>query len=231
MLAKEQSLSAKEGEEVELGCDIVSAASSPSRFYNVSWLYARDNLSSSYTLVRLDHAGLLSYPENPGLRGLQRRLRLSRPARTSSLLGIQGAEEGDGGTYWCKVELFQLDRHGEWQKKASGTSGPIALTVNAPGMKKGHTETTSGHLPVVQPSHLPQALICHVCAGLIARFHCSILNYELKRVLQTSCCCPVCHGKSSHAQKVSRPHALVPVFNHTRNCLSALEFKANSFKR
>lgn len=138
MFAKEQSLSAKEGEEVELRCDIVSGASSPSHFYKVSWLYTRNNLSSPDVLVQLDHAGLLSYPENPGLRGLQRRLHLSRPARASSLLGIQKAQEGDGGTYRCQIELFQLDRQGRWQQQASRRSGPITLTVNAPGMNQGH---------------------------------------------------------------------------------------------
>lgn len=132
---KELSLFAKEGEDVELWCDIVSGASSPSHFYKVSWLYTDKNLSSTDVLVQLDHTGLLSYPEHPGLHGLQQRLRLSRPKQRSTYLGIEKAQEEDSGTYSCQIELFQLDHKGQWQQKASESSSPITLTVNAPGTK------------------------------------------------------------------------------------------------
>lgn len=136
MNPKEQSLFANEGQDVELWCDIVSGASSPSHFYKVSWLYTSNNLSSTDVLVQLDHTGLLSYPEHPGLRGLQQRLRLSRPAQMSSHLGIGKAQEEDSGTYKCQVELFQLDREGQWQQKASESSSPITLRVNATGTER-----------------------------------------------------------------------------------------------
>eukprot|EP00066_Takifugu_rubripes_P018037 XP_011607303.1 PREDICTED: immunoglobulin superfamily member 2-like [Takifugu rubripes] len=130
---KQQSLAAKEGEDVALRCGFRSGASGPSYFYKVSWLYT-GNLSSTKTLVQLDHTGLLSYPEDPGLRGLQRRLHLSRPEQKSSHLGIQTAQEGDSGTYKCQIELFQLDHKGQWQQKASQSSSPITLTVSGPGV-------------------------------------------------------------------------------------------------
>uniref|UniRef100_H3D8W3 Ig-like domain-containing protein n=1 Tax=Tetraodon nigroviridis TaxID=99883 RepID=H3D8W3_TETNG len=121
--------SENEGEDVELQCDIVSKASSPSHFYKVSWLYTGSNHSSMHVLVQLDHTGLLSYPEHPGLRGLQQRLRLSRPAQMSSHLQIEKAQNEDSGMYNCQIELFQLDRGGQWQQKASESSSPIRLTV------------------------------------------------------------------------------------------------------
>lgn len=136
MNPKEASLLVEEGEDVELGCDIVSGASSPSHFYKVSWLYAGRNLSSSIALVQLDHTGLLSYPETPGLGGLQRRLHLSRPAQMSSRLRVQRALEGDSGAYTCQVELFQLDHKGRWQQQASQSSAPITLAVEGPGTKQ-----------------------------------------------------------------------------------------------
>uniref|UniRef100_A0A671WE40 Immunoglobulin superfamily, member 3-like n=1 Tax=Sparus aurata TaxID=8175 RepID=A0A671WE40_SPAAU len=106
----------------------------PSFFYKVTWLYTEHDSSITNALVELDHRGLLSYPENQKLRGLQGRLRLSRPAQSSFHLGIQRAHEGDGGTYKCQVEQHQLDHEGRWQQKASESAGPITLTVNVPGM-------------------------------------------------------------------------------------------------
>lgn len=139
MYPKQQSLAAKEGEDVMLRCNFSSGASGPSYFYKLSWLYSQ-NLSSMTTLVQLDHTGLLSYPENPGLHGLPRRLHLFRPDQMSSYLGIQKAQEGDSGTYKCQIELFQLDHKGQWQQKASQSSSPITLTVSGPGMNQGHSK-------------------------------------------------------------------------------------------
>lgn len=124
---------AKEGDEVELECNIISGASSPF-FYKVSWLYTGHDSFITNALVELDHTGLLSYPENQGLRGLQKRLRLSRPTQSSFYLGIQRAHEGDGGTYKCQIEQYQLGHEGHWQQKASESAGPIMLSVNVPGM-------------------------------------------------------------------------------------------------
>lgn len=125
---------AMEGDEVKLECNIISGASSSSFFYKVSWLYSGHDSSIPSTLVELDHMGLVRYPEYPGLQGLQKRLRLSRPNQSSFYLGIQKVHEGDKGTYKCQVELYQLDREGQWQQKASESAGPIMLTVNVPGM-------------------------------------------------------------------------------------------------
>lgn len=131
--ATQQSLAAREGDEVELECNIAAGAFTPSLFYAVSWLYGRDEPSSPEALVKLDHTGLLTYPQSPGLAGLQGRLRLSRPTQSSFRLHIQRSHEEDGGSYRCLVEQFHLDSEGQWQQKASDSAGPVTVTVRVPG--------------------------------------------------------------------------------------------------
>ncbi|XP_028250142.1 immunoglobulin superfamily member 3-like isoform X2 [Parambassis ranga] len=129
---KEQQIKAMEGEEVELQCNVLSDEFSSSFFYKVTWLYTARMSSSvvNASLAVLDHSGLLRYPENQALRGLQGRLRVSRPTASSFYLRIQKAHEGDSGTYWCQVEQYELDNEGRWQQKASESSGAISLSVN-----------------------------------------------------------------------------------------------------
>uniref|UniRef100_A0A669D5Q8 Ig-like domain-containing protein n=1 Tax=Oreochromis niloticus TaxID=8128 RepID=A0A669D5Q8_ORENI len=132
---KEQQLTAKEGEEVELNCNITSGASGSSVFYGVIWRYAAHSSSlKNASLVELDHTGLVSYPDNKDMRGLQERLRLSRPTQKSFYLSIQKAHEEDSGTYWCQVDQHQLDHEAHWQLKASDSGGAIKLSVKVTGM-------------------------------------------------------------------------------------------------
>ncbi|XP_026000113.1 immunoglobulin superfamily member 3-like isoform X2 [Astatotilapia calliptera] len=127
---KEQQLTAKEGEEVKLNCSITSGASGSSVFYRVIWHYAAHSSSlKKASLVELDHTGLVSYPENKDIRGLQERLRLSRPTQKSFYLSIQKAHEEDSGTYWCQVDQYQLDNEAHWQLKASDSGGAIKVSV------------------------------------------------------------------------------------------------------
>uniref|UniRef100_A0AAX7TWL3 Ig-like domain-containing protein n=1 Tax=Astatotilapia calliptera TaxID=8154 RepID=A0AAX7TWL3_ASTCA len=132
---KEQQLTAKEGEEVKLNCSITSGASGSSVFYRVIWHYAAHSSSlKKASLVELDHTGLVSYPENKDIRGLQERLRLSRPTQKSFYLSIQKAHEEDSGTYWCQVDQYQLDNEAHWQLKASDSGGAIKVSVKVTGM-------------------------------------------------------------------------------------------------
>uniref|UniRef100_A0A3Q2W788 Immunoglobulin superfamily member 3-like n=1 Tax=Haplochromis burtoni TaxID=8153 RepID=A0A3Q2W788_HAPBU len=109
-----------EGDEVKLNCSITSGASGSLVFYRVIWHYAAHSSSlKKASLVELDHTGLVSYPENKDIRGLQERLRLSRPTQKSFYLSIQKAHEEDSGTYWCQVDQYQLDNEAHWQLKAS----------------------------------------------------------------------------------------------------------------
>ncbi|KAF3843178.1 hypothetical protein F7725_002027 [Dissostichus mawsoni] len=148
---KEQRLTAREGDEVELKCNIISGASGPSFFYKVSWLYTGHSSSVRSPLVELDHTGLLSYPGNQELRGLQGRLHFSRPTQSRFYLGIRRAHEEDNGTYQCKVEQYQLDQEGHWQQKASDSAGPISLTVNVAG-RTGLNLTRSQNFTI--PCHI-----------------------------------------------------------------------------
>ncbi|XP_063352959.1 immunoglobulin superfamily member 3-like [Pelmatolapia mariae] len=127
---KEQQLTAKEGEEVELNCNITSGASGSSVFYRVIWHYAANSSSlKKASLVELDHTGLVSYSDNKDITGPQERLRLSRPTQKSFYLSIQKAHEEDNGTYWCQVDQYQLDNEAHWQLKASDSGGAIKLSV------------------------------------------------------------------------------------------------------
>lgn len=119
---------------MELKCNIISGASSPSFFYKVSWLYARNDSLILKALVKFDHTGLLTYPETQGLGGLQKRLCLSRPSQSSFYLVIQRAHEEDSGAYKCQIEQYQLSHEGDWQQKASQSAGRVMLTVKVPGM-------------------------------------------------------------------------------------------------
>uniref|UniRef100_A0A3P9AYM1 Ig-like domain-containing protein n=1 Tax=Maylandia zebra TaxID=106582 RepID=A0A3P9AYM1_9CICH len=119
----------------KLNCSITSGASGSSVFYRVIWHYAAHSSSlKKASLVELDHTGLVSYPENKDIRGLQERLRLSRPTEKSFYLSIQKAHEEDSGTYWCQVDQYQLDNEAHWQLKASDSGGAIKLSVKVTGM-------------------------------------------------------------------------------------------------
>ncbi|KAM9850945.1 immunoglobulin superfamily member 3-like [Aulostomus maculatus] len=129
---REQQVLASEGEEVHFNCSLMSAASSPSVFYKVTWLYTgHGSPTVRLPLVELDHTGLLTYPENQAPRGLQERLRLSRPTQSRFSLEIQTVHEGDSGSYQCQVEQYELDHEGLWQQKASVSAGPVMLSVKA----------------------------------------------------------------------------------------------------
>ncbi|XP_077393407.1 immunoglobulin superfamily member 3-like [Festucalex cinctus] len=126
--AKEQQVLAKEGDKVQLECELISGASGESRFYKVTWFYTRLG-STAVPLLELDHTGLLKYPESKGLHGLQGRLRLSRPSRGSFGLEIQRVQDRDSGTYQCRVEQYQLVQEGQWEQKASVDGGHNVLSV------------------------------------------------------------------------------------------------------
>lgn len=124
-----------EGEDVEFKCSVVASLSNPLPFYKVAWLYSGlGSAMNNVSLVELDHLGLLRYPENHSLKGLQGRLHLSRPSHSTFLLGIQKAHEGDSGTYQCHVEQYQQDPEGVWQQEVADSGGPVTLSVNVTGI-------------------------------------------------------------------------------------------------
>lgn len=135
-------LNVKEEDDVELECNLISTVDSPSFFYKVLWLYSEHNTSNSQvSLVELDHTGLLTYPVHERVQALQERLQLRRPTQSCFNLGIHRVHEDDGGEYVCRVELYQLDRDGQWHQKASEETSPVSLHVNM----------TGGEVPVPEP--------------------------------------------------------------------------------
>ncbi|XP_054642114.1 immunoglobulin superfamily member 2-like [Dunckerocampus dactyliophorus] len=141
----EKWVTAREGDEVQLKCDLISNASSPSLFHTITWFYSRRGPPAvNSLLLQLDHTGLLRYPRNQRLHGLQGRLRLSRPNSNSIGLAIQRVSEEDSGTYRCRVEQYQLGYEGHWQQKASVDGGPIMLSVNVTGGKEALSGYSSG---------------------------------------------------------------------------------------
>ncbi|KAM8857732.1 immunoglobulin superfamily member 2-like [Synchiropus picturatus] len=126
-----QRVKAVEGEEVVLTCVLDSLAPGTSVFYNLSWLYG------AALLARLDHRGLLRYPNTSELHGLQARLQLSRPTEHNFSLSIQPVKVQDSGTFWCRVEPYQLGRDGGWQQTAPAAAGSIALSVSAAQVQPG----------------------------------------------------------------------------------------------
>ncbi|XP_061735120.1 immunoglobulin superfamily member 3-like [Nerophis ophidion] len=124
-------LSAREGDQVQLRCDLITETSGPPLFYKLTWFYTgRGSPAVNNQLLELDRSGMLRYPSNKGLHGLQKRLRLSRHEPSSFGLEIQRVHEQDSGTYHCRVEQYQLGLHGQWQQKASVDGVPIILSVN-----------------------------------------------------------------------------------------------------
>ncbi|KAM7407335.1 hypothetical protein PAMA_003181 [Pampus argenteus] len=153
---KEQQVIVRKGDEVEFKCNI-SGAFSPSFFYKVAWLYTgRDSARANATLVELDHTGLLRYPKNQAIQGLQGRLHLSRPTKSSVCLRIQRAHEGDSGTYQCHVVQYQLDRESRWQQTASDRAGSIMLSVNVTGI----VDTDTGCKSYIWMGTVIAVLIC-----------------------------------------------------------------------
>ncbi|XP_034042795.1 immunoglobulin superfamily member 3-like [Thalassophryne amazonica] len=125
-----QQLVVSEGDEVELESKLTSSPS-PFLFYAITWFYiGPESTVIRVPLVKVNHTGLMWYPENKNLTGLQGRLRLSRPTHSTFQLRIQQAHEGDSGTYQCQVEQYQLNDEGDWVHKASQDAGPITLRVN-----------------------------------------------------------------------------------------------------
>lgn len=127
-------LNVKEGDDVELECNLTSVEDSTSFSYKVVWLYSELNTSiSKVPLVQLDHTGLLTYPMHEEVQGLQERLQLKRPTQSTFNLAIHTVHEEDRGMYVCRVEQYQLDKDEQWQQKASEEASPVSLHVNVTG--------------------------------------------------------------------------------------------------
>lgn len=118
-------LQAKEGQEVALNCALTSGASDPTHIYALEWFYTPPSAARVPLVVR-ERSGVTRYQGS--LQG-PRMLRLSRPSQDSFRLEWRQAAREDGGAYACKVEQYQLSHQGDWELRASDTSGTTRLTV------------------------------------------------------------------------------------------------------
>ncbi|XP_077472958.1 immunoglobulin superfamily member 3-like [Stigmatopora argus] len=133
---KEQQVIAKEGDKVQLKCDLISDASSKTCFYTVTWFYSRlGSFPINAQLLELNHLGLLRYSDRKDLQGMQGRIRLSRPNRSSFGLEIQSVHQVDSGKYRCRVEQYQLSTGGKMERTGSADGNSIAVSVNSPDIK------------------------------------------------------------------------------------------------
>uniref|UniRef100_A0A8C3VRL3 Immunoglobulin superfamily member 2 n=1 Tax=Catagonus wagneri TaxID=51154 RepID=A0A8C3VRL3_9CETA len=115
---------ATEHSHVDIHCSLESAGS-PASLFSVMWYRDREN-SGRTMLVHLQHDGFLHYGEE----GLRERLHCSRSSAKDFVLKLHQVEMKDAGTYWCRVEEWQL--HGnasKWINKASNESQHVVLRV------------------------------------------------------------------------------------------------------
>ncbi|NWS97251.1 IGSF2 protein, partial [Mionectes macconnelli] len=121
------SLSAREGEEVTLPC-LLQGARLPGSHLSATWFRMKESGLSS-PLLTLHHDGTVQSPQE----GLAARLYLRRPAAGDFSLTLSRVESGDAGLYYCQVQEWQQQGEGkDWAPQASACSGYTQLTTIPP---------------------------------------------------------------------------------------------------
>ncbi|NXI74369.1 IGSF2 protein, partial [Anseranas semipalmata] len=121
------SISAREGEEVTLGC-LLQGTSPPAARLSATWFRREEEekgSSRTRTLLTLHRDGAIEYPQE----GLAGRLQLRRPTAGNFSLTLGGVEEGDAGLYHCRVQEWRQQGEGEWVLQAWALSGYTQLTT------------------------------------------------------------------------------------------------------
>lgn len=133
-----RSISAREGEEVTLGC-LLQDTYVPTARLSASWFRGEEG-GHPRTLLTLRHDGSIEYPQE----GLAGRLQLRRPAAGDFSLTLGGVEVGDAGLYHCQLQEWQQRDKGEWALQAWARSGYTRLTA----IPKGKGAAGGGCLPL-----------------------------------------------------------------------------------
>ncbi|NXM03132.1 IGSF2 protein, partial [Tyrannus savana] len=121
------SLSAREGEEVTLPC-LLQGARLPDTRLSATWFQMKESGLSSPLLI-LHHNGTILSPRE----GLAARLHLRRPTAGDLGLTLSRVERGDAGLYYCQVQEWQQQGEGkDWALQASARSGYTRLTTVPP---------------------------------------------------------------------------------------------------
>ncbi|XP_027744047.1 immunoglobulin superfamily member 2-like [Empidonax traillii] len=121
------SLSAREGEEVTLPC-LLQGARLPDTRLSATWFQMKESGLSSPLLI-LHHNGTVLSPQ----QGLAPRLYLRHPTAGDFGLTLSRVERSDAGLYYCQVQEWQQQGEGkDWALQASAHSGYSQLTTIPP---------------------------------------------------------------------------------------------------
>lgn len=132
------SISAREGEEVTLGC-LLRDAHVPTARLSATWFHGEEG-GRPRALLTLHHDGSIEYPQE----GLAGRLQLRRPTAGDFSLTLGGVEVGDAGLYHCQLQEWQQRGKGEWALQAWASSGYTQLTA----IPRGKCPAGGGCLPL-----------------------------------------------------------------------------------
>ncbi|NXC26745.1 IGSF2 protein, partial [Campylorhamphus procurvoides] len=122
-----QSISAREGEEVTLHC-LLQGAHLPDTHLSATWFQVKKSGRDS-ALLTLHHDGTIKYPQE----SLVGRLYLRRPTAGDFSLTLSSVERGDAGVYYCQVQEWQQQgERKDWALQASACSGYTHLTTIPP---------------------------------------------------------------------------------------------------
>ncbi|NXR81418.1 IGSF2 protein, partial [Pycnonotus jocosus] len=122
-----QSISAREGEEVTLPCRLQGALL-PGTHLSATWFQAKSGGRDS-ALLTLHRDGSVEHPQERRAR----RLYLHRPSAGDLSLTLGSAETGDAGLYYCQLQAWQQQSQGkDWVLRASARSGYTQLVTIPP---------------------------------------------------------------------------------------------------
>lgn len=127
-----QSISAREGEEVALPCRL-QGAHLPGTQLSATWFQVKSS-GRDRALLTLRYDGTMEYPQEL----LARRLYLRRPSAGDFSLTLSSVERGDAGAYYCQLQQWQQQSEGkDWALRASARSGYTQLTTIPTGNSAG----------------------------------------------------------------------------------------------
>ncbi|NXA60372.1 IGSF2 protein, partial [Mohoua ochrocephala] len=121
------SISAREGKEVTLPCQL-QGAHLPGTRLSATWFQVKSSGRDS-ALLTLHYDGTMEYPQER----LAGRLYLRRLSAGDFSLTLSSVERGDAGAYYCQLQEWQQQSKGkDWALRASAHSGYIQLTTIPP---------------------------------------------------------------------------------------------------